>query len=208
MLFALSAHEASHAGAAYLLGDDTAYRMGRFTLNPFKHLDPFGVLAFFVIHFGWAKPVPVNHLKLRNPRADMLFIGLAGPVCNLFLGVVMLFAIRILWSVAGPSTEATRNVLAFLFVGAQLNVGLCFFNLIPFPPLDGSHVLSGVLPEGWADWLDGLKYQGIFGLVALFVFIRFLGGVIRVPMDLVITGMLGPEIAARIWEVMRMFQLF
>ena len=151
MLFALSIHEASHAGSAYLLGDDTAALQGRVTLNPIRHLDPFGLIAFFIIHFGWARPVPVNPLRLKNPRRDNVLVSFAGPGSNLVMGMLLLVVIRVMWMVAGTGSESVRTALAFMFVGAQLNVGLCFFNLIPVPPLDGSHILLGILPRSLAE---------------------------------------------------------
>jgi len=175
MLFALSLHEASHAYTAYRYGDDTAALLGRVTLNPIKHLDLFGTIAFFLIKFGWAKPVPVNPLRLKNPRRDELFISLAGPGSNLVTGFFLLGLILLVTHLAGDPGKAGRAAIAFFLVGAQLNIGLCFFNLIPVPPLDGSHVLMGLLPEGAARKLEPVFSQGVFLLIALVVLSSFLG---------------------------------
>lgn len=199
MLFALSVHEASHAYSAYLLGDDTAALLGRVTLNPLKHLDPIGVAAFIIIKLGWAKPVPVNPLRFKNPRRDNLLVSAAGPGSNLAMGAVLMSLIFFIHYTfkTGPS-ELRDGVLAFLFVGAQLNVALCFFNLIPVPPLDGSHVLLGILPEKMADAIEPFFNQGFLLLLGLIIVSRFLhipvfDYLIWKPMAFIMHGFLGEE---------------
>lgn len=172
MLFALSIHEASHAGSAYLLGDDTAALMGRLTLNPLKHIDPMGLIAFFILRFGWAKPVPVNPLNFKKPRRDDILVSLAGPGSNVALGIVLLVMIRLILLFDG--NEATNTIVQFLFVGARLNLALCFFNLIPIPPLDGSHVLMGVLPESMSDQIRPIMDKGPVLLIGLMMASYFL----------------------------------
>jgi Zn-dependent protease len=212
MLLALSLHEASHAGAALMKGDDTAMRMGRLTLNPLKHLDPLGVAAFLIIHFGWAKPVIINPLRLKNPRRDNMLIGFAGPASNLALGVVLLAAIRTVYLLGPVTDDLTRTVVAFLFVGAQLNIGLCFFNLIPVPPLDGSHILLGLVPERVADEIE--PYFSYGGFVLLFVVfgsrylnLNILGTLILRPMGWLMNIILTPQVMDNVFRSLSEFKL-
>jgi len=203
ILLALSIHEASHAGSAYLLGDDTAALLGRVTLNPLRHIDPMGALAFILIHFGWAKPVPVNPTRFKNPRRDDLIVSLCGPASNLVLGLLFLVALRIIWEFNGGSAsqvaalpEWVKTGAVLLFVGAQLNVGLCFFNLIPVPPLDGSHIITAVLPDSMADTVEPFLRHGWLILLALILLssvagIHLFGIIIGVPMRTVVGGVLG-----------------
>jgi Zn-dependent protease len=212
MLLALSLHEASHAGAALMMGDDTATRMGRLTLNPLKHLDPLGVLAFMIVHFGWAKPVPVNLLRLRNPRRDNMLIGLAGPASNLALGVLLLAGIRTVYLIGPVTDDLMMTVVAFLFVGAQLNIGLCFFNLIPIPPLDGSHILLGLVPERVADEIEPMfRYGGILLLFLVFgsryLGFSVIGVLIGRPMAWVMKTIATPEVLADVFRCLIEFKL-
>jgi Zn-dependent protease len=210
MFFALSVHEAAHAYVAYLRGDDTAAMMGRVTLNPLKHLDPFGLIAFFLIGFGWAKPVPVNSLRLRNPRRDNLLISLAGPGSNLVIGLLLLSIILMLFYGIKIRTGPAADLMAFLLVGAQLNIGLCFFNLIPVPPLDGSHVLMGVLPEQMANQIEPLFARGMFVLIAVVVVSSLLkldifSYIVWKPVNFIIANVLGMNAAHTAVEALRNF---
>jgi len=212
VLLALSLHEASHAGAALLKGDDTAMRMGRLTLNPLKHLDPLGALAFLIIHFGWAKPVIINPLRLKNPRQDNMLIGLAGPASNLSLGVVLLAAIRTIYLLGPVEGELMTTVVAFLFVGAQLNIGLCFFNLIPVPPLDGSHIILGLVPGRVADAIEPyFRYGGIALLVLIFgsryLGFNALGTLIWSPMAWVMKIILTTDVLTDVVRCLMEFKL-
>jgi Zn-dependent protease len=212
VLLALSLHEASHAGAAFQLGDDTAALMGRLSLNPLRHLDPMGALAFLIIHFGWAKPVPVNLLRFKNPRRDHMLVSLAGPLSNLALGVVLLAAIRTLYLFGPVDDEVMTTAVAFLFVGAQLNVGLCFFNLIPIPPLDGSHVLLGLVPERVAVAIEPMfRYGGIALLVLVFgsSYLKFslLGALIGRPMFWVMDVILTRDVLKDVLRCLSEFKL-
>jgi Zn-dependent protease len=185
LLFSIVAHEYAHAEAAYRQGDDTAYMLGRLTLNPLKHIDPFMTVLFPVIlwvasngafTFGAAKPVPVTPRKYRNFRKGDIIVSLAGIATNLGLFVVAaaLFAGVGFVGSALPSLLASWEVLQrMLFFGMWFNLLLAFFNLLPIPPLDGSHVFKYLLPLEWAT-----KYRQLYGLgyapiVAFLLFVRF-----------------------------------
>lgn len=140
-LIALSVHEFSHAWAATLLGDGTARRMGRLTLNPVAHIDLIGLLAVLFIGFGWGKPVPFNPYNLKYPKWGPVLVAFAGPLSNLVFAAVSLLLLEAM----GPSLGLDNLLTIFLVVSAQLNVALLAFNLIPLPPLDGSKALLAVL---------------------------------------------------------------
>lgn len=156
ILLALSVHECAHAWMAYKLGDPTAKNRGRMTVNPLKHLDPLGVLCMIVAGFGWAHPVPVDARNLKKTKRDMVLISLAGPVSNIILAFLGVLLLRILIVVLSPllSTAAPYSfgvtafsmLLSFLMLFCSLNAGLAIFNLLPIPPLDGSHLLALILP--------------------------------------------------------------
>ena len=152
-LIALTAHEYCHGYVAYLQGDPTAKNMGRLTLNPIKHIDPIGALCMIFFRFGWAKPVPINPRYFKNPKKGFALVALAGPAINLILSFLSAGAYLLLWAlvkdVAFQSQiwlNAAQNGLLFLFIFHSLNLGLAIFNLIPIPPLDGSRILSLILP--------------------------------------------------------------
>jgi Zn-dependent protease len=139
LLFAITVHEYAHARTALALGDPTAKMAGRITFNPIGHLDPFGAICLFLFNFGWAKPVPVNPRYFRNPRTGNLWVSLAGPLANLGVALVMGILIRYFLF---PGDLYRTVVFTMLF----MNIGLGLFNLLPIPPLDGSHVLETLLP--------------------------------------------------------------
>jgi Zn-dependent protease len=196
LLFSLSLHEASHAWMADRCGDYTARYMGRVTLNPLAHMDPIGTVLFPLLQFftrlpliGWAKPVPVNPVHLRNPRRDQMLVSLAGPGSNLLVAAaafVILAALKIGFPQAGSmildmalnlGVPHERSILApilgmifFLFI---INMALALFNLIPIPPLDGHWLLYGVLPYNSARALARVGAYGtilLYGLMILGVF--------------------------------------
>lgn len=170
VLLAVTFHEVAHGWAAYKLGDDTAKRAGRLTLNPIKHLDLVGTLVFFITKMvGWAKPVPVNPMNFKNPRQDMIWVSAAGPAANLVLAAVIsiLFRLLMTWQAAVPEFFI-KPLLMITYYGVIINVGLAVFNLLPIPPLDGSGILAGLLPPQAA-----MSYERIrpFGFVILLVLI-------------------------------------
>lgn len=169
LLFSITIHEYFHGFVAEKHGDDTARLMGRLTLNPIAHIDLFGTILLpalaIMTHvplFGWAKPVPVNPLRLHNPKRDMMFVGLAGPLANFTVAVVSAF---ILWLIRSFGTmEFMIPLLKYLLV---INIVLAVFNLIPVPPLDGSSILFGLLPQRIAYEYERLAPYGFLIIIFL-----------------------------------------
>jgi len=169
ILLALTLHEYAHGWVANRLGDPTARLMGRLTFNPIRHLDPIGTLVFFVTGmFGWAKPVPVNALQLRDPRRDMAWVALAGPLTNLFLAALSVVCLKLLYGVYTPSMKPLIEPLAMMAEASiYINVALAVFNILPIPPLDGSRVMSGLLPYRQAVLYEQIEPYGFIILVLL-----------------------------------------
>lgn len=179
LLIALVCHEVAHGYVAYLLGDPTAKSQGRLTLNPLKHLDPLGTLAFFFVHFGWAKPVPVNPGYFKNPRKGMLLTAIAGPGVNFLLASIFAVCIHILTAVQFESGTFTESVLIPLYLicqaGVFVNLILGVFNLIPIPPLDGSSVLAYFLPPQLAYKYMNLSRYGFIILIGIILVGQYSG---------------------------------
>lgn len=184
LLFAITLHEAAHGWAASKLGDKTALMLGRVSLNPSKHIDPLGtvflpivmlVLSKFSFAFGWAKPVPVSWQNLSKPRRDMALVALAGPAANLFMAMLWAAIAKISMIVGAAhsqsivQTGATFFYLAGIF-GITINSILCVLNLLPIPPLDGSRVLSSLLPPRIAYQYERIEPYGLWILLALLAF--------------------------------------
>ena len=169
VLLCLTVHETCHGLAAYALGDPTARRAHRLSLNPLRHIDWFGLLMMFAAGFGWAKPVPVNPNYFKKPKQGMALTALAGPVSNFLLALLTLLAARIFCDVAAYS-ETNQRILDFLLMVAVLSIGLGLFTRVPIPPLDGSKVLFAVLPDRAYDWLMRNERYGMLLLFALVFF--------------------------------------
>jgi len=169
-LISAAFHEFAHAWTAYRLGDDTAARAGRLTVNPIPHIDPIGLIFLVLMSLsgwgiGWAKPVPVNPYNFRNPRRDNMLVSLAGPVSNVILAAFFVFLFKLF-----PSLFAETNPIGHLLsIFLMLNLLLAAFNLIPIAPLDGSHIVEGLLPEKLADqWTKTYPYGFLILIVLLF----------------------------------------
>ncbi len=166
LLVAVTVHELSHGLVAERLGDPTARRQGRITLNPLPHIDPLGALAFVLAGFGWAKPVPVNAYNLRHPMRDMALVAAAGPISNFVVAFVALIAVHLIRRLdAAPFlVEPVAGMVLYVYL---FNLALGIFNLIPLPPLDGGHFLPYFLPSGSWTLLRQLEQYGPFILILL-----------------------------------------
>lgn len=167
ILFGLTVHEFSHGYAAFILGDPTAKQSGRLTLNPLKHLDPLGTILLFLpwTRFGWAKPVPINPNNFKNPLRDLAISALAGPIANFLIAIIAGIVARILTAV-GVNGFAWKLTSYFVII----NLILCFFNLIPLPPLDGSRLIYYLLPSGLAARYGRLEQSNFLSLIVILVF--------------------------------------
>lgn len=182
VLIAITIHEYWHGRIAYKLGDPTAAEAGRLTLNPLAHLDPVGTLMLLLFRFGWAKPVPVNFNNLNNPKRDMIYVSLAGPIANILTAVIFALILRLsyyfIWQITFAQDTTFLNLivtllrgwLLFLQTGVTINLALAIFNLIPIPPLDGSKILLGFLPYPLAYKFAKLESYG-YGNVILLILV-------------------------------------
>ena len=173
VLIALTVHEYCHGYAAYKLGDDTAKNLGRLTLNPIKHLDPYGTISLLLFHMGWAKPVPVNARNFKDPRKSMAITAAAGPASNIILAFFSTFLWLLVYALGVRSEIKTEfqynlilNTLDFLSIFFSINIGLGLFNLLPIPPFDGSRLLYVFLPP--KAYFAVMKYERkiYFGVLA------------------------------------------
>ncbi len=199
LLLAISAHEAAHAWMSDRFGDDTARLLGRVTLNPVAHTDPIGTLLIPIVGFvlgsaggpnipliGWGKPTPVNPLRWRNKDLANVMVSVAGILANLFIAICAFIIIKVLLMTGWWFTEGSLQEPVRLFLGMLLtmNVSLAVFNLLPFPPLDGSKILETFLPESAQPVLALMEQYGYLILMAL-IWVGFFGAIIRPIMSIV-----------------------
>ena len=194
VLFAITLHEAAHGYAARFFGDNTAWKMGRLSLNPARHIDPIGTvimpaLLYFIsggsLLFGYAKPVPVRFGNLRNPKRDMIWVALAGPMANLVQAIAWGCLLLLLKALHVSEVFFTEMCLG----GLRFNVGLFVFNLIPLPPLDGGRILVGLLPMRQALALSRLEPYGFF-IVILLIYAGVLNALWMQPLAHLVFGFL------------------
>lgn len=181
VLLSLTLHECAHGWVAYRLGDPTARDLGRLTLNPIRHLDPIGALSLLLFHIGWAKPVPINPRNFKRPRAGMALTAVAGPITNFLIAFFSTFIFLLINLAAERIPDAsTATSLLYLFLYylfrffyllQLMNVALALFNLLPLPPLDGSRILTLILPRRAAFWVVRHERQ-----IMIFVLIWMVGG--------------------------------
>jgi Zn-dependent protease len=200
VIVAVTLHEAAHGYVARFFGDDTAEKAGRISLNPLRHIDPFGTIVLPALLlfantgfiFGYAKPVPVNFGKLRHPKRDMIWVAAAGPGMNILLAVISTLLIFV---PAVLGIQPGGALLKILWMSVQINLLLAVFNLLPIPPLDGGRVAVGLLPMALARPLAQLSRFGILFVLALFVILPRLGinvyyWVVGIPVQFLERGIL------------------
>ncbi len=174
LIFAITLHEVAHGWVARKLGDDTAHAAGRLSLNPLRHIDPIGTiilpLAMYLLTgfiFGWAKPVPVDFSRLRNPRRDMGLVAAAGPMANLLMAILWAVVLRIGLGIAEETPWLGQPMIFMGYAGILINAFLMVLNLIPIPPLDGGRVMTALLPPEWALKYAQIEPLGILILLGL-----------------------------------------
>jgi Zn-dependent protease len=190
VLLAITLHEAAHGFVAWRLGDDTAYRLGRVSANPLRHIDPIGTVLIpgmlFLVGspflFGYAKPVPVQFRNLRQPRRDSMLVAAAGPAANILIAVASAILIN---AVLGLPDVARDWAGHTLINSVKLNVSLAVFNLLPIPPLDGSRVLLGLLPKGLAQVYAGLFRYGLLIVLGVIVILPQIGRKLGIDLDII-----------------------
>ena len=202
-------HELAHGYTAYKLGDPTARRMGRLSLNPLKHLDPIGAICMVVFHFGWAKPVPIDPRYFKNPKNGMAITALAGPLSNLLCAFFAVPLYMLTWNAYLSAAFASGGesfgakflfiLFYFLFYFHAVNLGLCLFNLIPLPPLDGSRILFAFLPKRY--YFSIMRYEQ---MIAMLLMLFLLFGANFGFLDLISTACSG--LMERFWAIFPVFR--
>jgi Zn-dependent protease len=165
LMIAFTFHEYAHAFVAYKFGDMTAKNQGRLTLNPLKHLDPFGTILIIIAGFGWARPVPVNRFFFKNPRLAGVLVSIAGPLSNLILAVLGVLITSAFVRFGSPN----ENLINFLYIFITLNAVLFIFNLIPLPPLDGYRVIEDLAPNDFRAKMTQYEQYGMFIFIILVI---------------------------------------
>ena len=171
IIIAMVVHEWAHARVAYALGDYTPKIDGRLTLNPAAHVDLFGLLMLFLVHFGWAKPVRINANNFANPRRDDILVSLAGPMSNLLTAFLTLIVLIVLVKLGIQMSDGTASVLQFIMI---ININFAIFNMLPIPPLDGSQILRNLLPYELARYFMYIERYSFFILI-IFLMTPILG---------------------------------
>ncbi len=192
LVIAITFHEAAHGFVAHQFGDDTAWKLGRVSFNPLKHIDPFGTLilpamllfAHSPFLFGYAKPVPVNFRNLNHPKLDMVWVALAGPVTNIILATAAALAFHALPLVPADAAKWTADNLKNAFL---INIVLAIFNMMPIPPLDGGRVAVGLLPRPLAIPLARLEPYGMLILIGLLILLPVIGRQVGLNLDVIST---------------------
>jgi Zn-dependent protease len=189
VIFAITVHEVAHGWVAKKYGDNTASVLGRLTLNPIKHIDLFGTIILpgillitgtgFI--FGWAKPVPVDPRNFKNPLRDMAIVALAGPVSNLLMAVGWALVTRLGVTIGAGAESISLPLIYTGVAGISINLVLALINLLPIPPLDGSRILTGILPRYWAWQYNRLERFG-FIILLLLLYTNLLGAILAYPM--------------------------
>ena len=190
VIIAITFHEAAHGFVAHRLGDDTAWRLGRVSLNPAKHIDPFGTILLpgilLWLHapflFGYAKPVPINFRKLRSPRRDMVLVAAAGPLMNILLAAIAALGFHLIGYLPVTAGQWLADNLKNALI---LNVVLAVFNLFPLPPLDGGRILVGILPKAIAAPVARLEPYGLAILIGLLIILPMLGAQLGLDLGIV-----------------------
>ena len=203
LLFTITIHELSHGLVAYMLGDDTAKRAGRLTLNPISHIDPIGLIMLFIARFGWAKPVPINPYNFKNYKRDTAISAAAGPVSNFIMAILLSIVFQIIThfnpQIMNYGSMFTQFVMYQLVYAIMINLALGLFNLIPIPPMDGSKILGGFLSDEAYYRYTARERQGaqiliIILLVSMVLRLNIIGSIIMPPLNFFLRLLIGFEL--------------
>lgn len=198
LLLVFTVHECAHGYAAYLLGDTTAKDAGRLSLNPIKHLDPFGALCLLIFRFGWAKPVPINPYRFKSFRLGTALCSLAGPLSN----VIFAFLVNLIWDILFyMKVSVNPYVVSFLQILYVYNLSIAVFNLIPIPPLDGSKILLSVLPQKAYTFVLNYERYGFILLIVL-LWTNLLNGILNTGVNnlMMLLGNMSGGILSLFWR--------